>query len=290
MTMSTPDVPHLEEVVATLRGWQRPGTPIQLHPGDLGWFWRHGGEATAAAVRRWSRDGQLLGIGLLDGPDLLRLAIAPEAHHDRALADQIAADVTDPQRGVLPEGAASVEAPPGALVHDVLGEHGWAIDEPWSMLLRDLSEPVGDPGVRVEVIDPERAGVWAAVHCAAFGGGPEDVAAVEGRWHAKARGVPFADARSLVAYDEEDDAVAAATVWSAGPGQYGVLEPLGAHPDHRGRGHGRAMAVAAAAALQDLGSAAALVCTESANVAAVAAYQSAGFRLLGQRWDRRRGA
>jgi len=39
---------------------------MQLHPGDLGWFWRFGAEATAAAVRTSSRDGQILAVGLLD--------------------------------------------------------------------------------------------------------------------------------------------------------------------------------------------------------------------------------
>src|SRR5215472_13661175 len=75
---------------------------MQLHPGDLGWHWRFGAEATAAAVRTWSRGGQILAVGLLDSPVLLRLAIAPEAQHDEELAQQMAADVTQPERDVLP--------------------------------------------------------------------------------------------------------------------------------------------------------------------------------------------
>jgi hypothetical protein len=43
---------------------------MQLHPGDVGWFWRFGAEATAAAARTWSRDGRILAVGLLDGPTL----------------------------------------------------------------------------------------------------------------------------------------------------------------------------------------------------------------------------
>ncbi|GAA3795472.1 hypothetical protein GCM10022206_39050 [Streptomyces chiangmaiensis] len=64
---------------------------MQLHPGDLGWFWRFGAEATAAAVRTWSRDGQILAVGLLDGPELLRLTIAPDAHRDEAITVAAAA-------------------------------------------------------------------------------------------------------------------------------------------------------------------------------------------------------
>lgn len=47
---------------------------MQLHPGDLGWFWQLGVVvAAAAAVRTWSRGGQIVAVGLLDGPELLRL-------------------------------------------------------------------------------------------------------------------------------------------------------------------------------------------------------------------------
>jgi ribosomal protein S18 acetylase RimI-like enzyme len=72
--------------------------------------------------------------------------------------------------------------------------------------------------------------------------------------------------------------VAAATVWSAGPGRPGLLEPVGVHRDHRGHGYGTAITVAAAAALRDMGSSSAIVCTRSANLGAVATYRSAGFR------------
>jgi ribosomal protein S18 acetylase RimI-like enzyme len=74
--------------------------------------------------------------------------------------------------------------------------------------------------------------------------------------------------------------VAAATVWSAGAGKPGLLEPLGVHREHRGHGYGRAITLAAAAALQELGSSSAIVCTPSANVGGVATYRSAGFRAL----------
>ncbi|WTA77475.1 GNAT family N-acetyltransferase [Streptomyces sp. NBC_00838] len=96
-------------------------------------------------------------------------------------------------------------------------------------------------------------------------------------WHAMAAGSPYADARCLVAHDD-GDAVAAVTVWSAGPGRLGLLEPMGVHREHRGHGYGRAITVAAAAALRDLGSSSAIVCTPSSNTGAVATYRSAGFQ------------
>ncbi len=274
--LGVPDVGGLGEAVGVLREWQRDGVPFQLHPGDLGWFWRFGAEATAAAVRTWRRDGQVLAIGLLDGPGLVRVAIAPDAQQDGELARQLVEDVADPGRGVLPAGRVNVEAPSGALVHDLLAAAGWPADEPWTPLRHDLAEPVPDPGVRIEVVGPELAPVRAAVHRASF----DRSTFGEESWRAAAAGLPYADARCLLAYDDRGEAVAAVTVWSAGPGRPGLLEPMGVHRDHRGHGHGRAVTVAAAGALRDMGSCSALVATPSANVGAVATYQAAGFEAL----------
>lgn len=269
-----------------LREWQEDGAPFQLHPGDLGWFWRFGAEATAAAVRTWSRDGDIVAVGLLDGATMLRLGIAPGAQQDEGLARALAADVADPQRGVLGQGPVYVESPTGAAVRGILSEEGWSTDAPWSPLSRDLSEPVEEPGVRIEVVGPERVPERVAVHRAAFEGSRfTDV-----HWHAMAAGSPYADGRCLVAYDEQGDAVAGVTVWSAGPGRPGVLEPMGVPQDHRGHGYGRAICLAAAAALQAMGSSSATVCTPSSNVGGVATYVSAGYRPLPERLDLHRDA
>ncbi len=281
IVVGTPAVDGLAEAVRVLREWQYEGAPMQLHPGDLGWFWRFGAEATAAAVRTWSRDGRTLAVGLLDGPDLLRLTVAPDATRDEELARQLVDDVTEPERGVLPAGKVNVEAPRGALVQDLLAAAGWSTGEPWTPLRRDLSEPVPDPGVRIEVIGPEQADVRAEVQRESFDGSTFTI----DRWHAMAAGSPYADARCLVAYDDRGAAVAAVTVWSAGAGRPGVLEPMGVHRDHRGHGYGTAITVAAAAALRELGSSSAIVNTPSSNAGAVATYASAGFERLPENRD-----
>ncbi|MGA6162005.1 GNAT family N-acetyltransferase [Amycolatopsis magusensis] len=271
--LGEPGVDGLDGVVGVLREWQYDGAPMQLHPGDVGWFWRFGAEATAAAIRTWSRDGRVLAIGLLDGADLLRLTIAPDAVRDEELARRVAEDAGEPERGVLPTGKVFIEAPGGALVQEVLSGNGWDADEPWTPLRRDLTGPVPEPGVRIEVIGPERAHVRTAVQRAAFG----SPGFTDERWHAMAAGSPYADARCLVAYDDQDTPVATVTVWSAGPGKPGLLEPMGVHPDHRGHGHGRAITLAGAAALRDLGSTSAIVYTPSHNAGAVATYRAGGF-------------
>ncbi|HEU5128221.1 MAG TPA: GNAT family N-acetyltransferase [Glycomyces sp.] len=273
IVLRTPRIDELNEALDALREWQREGAPMQLHPGDLGWFWRFGAKTTASAVRTWSRDGRILAVGLLDGPRLLRMTIAPDAMRDDELGQRLAATIADPGHGVLPAGEADIEAPKGALLHELLPERGWRHEEPWTPLRRDLAEPVPDPGVRIEVAGPERASERTAVQRAAFGGSTF----TDERWRDMASGPQYADARCLIAYDDAGAAVAAATVWSAGRGKPGLLEPVGADPAHRGRGHGKAVIVAAAAMLRELGSSSAVVCTPSSNVIAVAAYASAGF-------------
>lgn len=263
----------LTEVVRALAGWQQDAVPLQLHPGDLGWHWRFGAEAVAEAVRVWRRDGEILAVGLIDSPGLVRMAIAPAADQDGDLARRLVTDLSDPTRGVLPVGAATVEARFGAAFRKLLDESGWVADEPWTPLRRDLTAAVEDCGLRVEVVGPSRVEERVAVQRGAF---PSSTFTVE-RWHAMAAAPTYRDARCLVAYDEHGDAVAAATVWSAGPGRPGLLEPLGVHRDHRGRGHGTAITLAAAAALREMGASSAIVCTPSANVGAVATYASSGF-------------
>lgn len=276
IVMAVPGVGELGDAVRVLREWQYDGAPVQLHPGDVGWYWRFGAAATAAAVRTWSRDGRLLAVGLLDGQRLLRLAMAPDALHDEELARQLVADVNAPERGVLPDGNVDVEARSGGVFHRLLLEDGWTAGEPWTPLSRDLTEPVRDRGVRVEVIGPDQADVRAAVQRAAF----DRSTFTTDRWHAMAAGPAYADARCLVAYDDGGNAVAAVTVWSSGPGKPGLLEPMGVHREHRGRGYGTAVTVAAAHALRELGSSSATVCTRSANAGGVATYRSAGFQQL----------
>ncbi|MEW2500378.1 GNAT family N-acetyltransferase [Amycolatopsis sp. NPDC047767] len=286
IVLSTPAVAELPEVVDALRGWQRDRAPWQLHPGDVGWFWRAGAARTAEALRTWRRAGRLVAVGLLDGPTLLRLTTSPDTRRDDGLAQRLFADVTSPHRGVLPAGRVNLEVPADALLHGLLADAGWPLDEPWTPLRRDLSAPMEAPGVRFEIVGPSQATARAAVQRAAFTASTFTA----DTWHTMAAGAPYADARCLLAADPHGTPVAAITVWSAGPGRPGLIEPLGVHRDHRHQGYGRAITVAAAATLRSLGSSSALVYTLSSNTGAVATYRSAGFEALPEIHDRYRPA
>lgn len=279
-----PGIEGLPEVVHVLRGWQREGVPLQLHPGDIGWFWRFGPEATAAALRTWKRDGRILAVGMFDGVELVRLAIDPDCQQDEELARQLLHDLGQREHGVLVARPAYVEAPRDALVRSLLAEDGWVPDAAWTPLRVDLAIPLPDIGLRIETVGPEQARVRVAVQRASF----ERSTFTDAHWRAMADGLPYADGRCLVGYDEHGAAVAAVTVWSAGEGRPGLLEPMGVHRNHRGRGYGKAITVAAARALAAVGSSTAVVNTPRANVAAVATYRAAGFEELVSVADLRR--
>ena len=274
--LSTPTVDQLGSVVADLSSWQQDGLPVQLHPGDLGWAWRFGPATLAKALRVWNLDDVTVAIGFVDEVALIRLAIAPPADHDDDVAQAITGDLEDPTRGVLDGPEVSVEARFGTAFRELLTSRGWVDGDPWSPLVRDLSEPVDGSDLRVEVVGPERVDDRVAVQRAAFASSTFTAE----RWQEMSQSPAYRQARCLVGYDGQDAAVAAVTVWSAGPGRPGLLEPVGVHRDHRGHGYGTAISLAAAASLRDLGASSAVVATASANRPAVATYASAGYRRM----------
>ncbi len=157
MWLATPD--SSGEVVEAAAGWQHAGGPVQLHPGDLGWNRRLGAQKSAPGVRVWTRDGQILAVGMVDGTaGLIRMGLAPSVDDDAGFAARLLADLTDPVHGVLPGGAGFVEARFGAAFRDLLHRDGWVADEPWTPLSRDLTEQVETDGLRVEAVDAHNLG------------------------------------------------------------------------------------------------------------------------------------
>lgn len=280
IVMRTPGVSELSSVALTLANWQADDGAMQLHPGDLGWHSTNGMDATAQALRTWSVGNRILAVGLLDGPRLLRMAVHPELCDDDECARQLARDVGNPQHGVLPTGAVTIETRGTPSFSEALSSAGWQPDEPWTPLHRDLTDPVPEPEVLVEVIGPGRADDWVSVHWSAF----RDAPLTEENRHRRLHGwmnmaaSPFySSARSLAAVDDHNELVAVSAVWTAGEGRPGLIEPMGVHRDHRGHGYGKAVTISAAINLRAMGASCAVVCAESSNIAALSTYESAGF-------------
>ncbi|WP_345519451.1 GNAT family N-acetyltransferase [Nocardioides conyzicola] len=268
-------VDSLDEVVLAMGPWQDDEGSVQLHPGDLGWNWSLGTQELADALRVWRRDEEIVAVGMVDDAGLIRLAVAPSVDGDEAFARRLLADLA---------GIGIVETRRGAALRELLTGSGWVDDERWTPLRRDLTAPVEDVGLRVEVVDDHNVRDRVEVHRAMF---PGSAFTLE-RWQTMAAASPYRQARCLVGYGPDGVAVATVTVWSAGEGRAGLIEPLGVHREHRGHGYGTAITRAAAAALREMGSSSATVCTPSSNVGGVAAYVSAGFQQLPDVADLRR--
>lgn len=292
ITVQTPTTDGLGSVVMTLASWQHDGMPVQLHPGDLGWQWRFGADVLADSLRVWSRDEEIVAVGFVDRDvpvnevAVIRMALAPTVDQDEDVARVIVRDLEDSSAGVLRAGSVAVEARFGQAFRSLLDAHGWLPDEPWTPLHRDLAHEVEGCALRVETVGPSHVEQRVAVQRAAFATSTFTV----DRWHAMTNGFPYQQARCLVGYDNEGVAVAVVTVWSAGAGRPGLLEPMGVHRDHRGRGHGRSITLAAAAALREMGSSSAIVATPASNTGAVTTYAAAGFDAAPDVTDFRRPA
>ncbi len=269
--VTIPAAHRLHLVLDSLAGWQRDDAPIQLHPGDVGWAWVAGADAVLQSLRAWWEHDRPVAIGLQDGP-ALRLTVAPDRWRDEALADRIVADLPAVE---------AVEAPDGTRVRELLHDRGWTTGESWTPLQLHLTDPVPSTALDVQVVSAPDLDDFLAVHQAAWDSSRFD----RTRWQQMAGGPLFDRARCLLGRSDGVP-VAGITVWSAGTGRPGLIEPLGVHPDHRRLGHGREITLAGASQLRELGASSVLVCTQTALTSAVATYVSAGFALLPQRLDR----
>ncbi|WP_411079182.1 GNAT family N-acetyltransferase [Streptomyces sp. cmx-18-6] len=234
-----------------------------LHPGDVGWFLRF----DDAAVHLWSVEGAPVAVGFLDGP-VLRVTAAPGADLGALAAD------------------AEELLVPGNDWSDGLPVPGWAPDreEPW-LVLSWAPRPVTS---RAEPVGGAEAADRVLVHRDAFAGSTFTVE----RHRSMTRSPAGPLAVETLVRTPAGEPAAAATGWFAGVDRCGLLEPVGTRPDHRGHGYGRDAVLGACAALARRGASAVAVLTPSANEAAVALYQSAGFTVVRENhdWTRARRA
>lgn len=227
-----------------------------VHPGDVGWQLRF----DDAAVLLWTDDVVPAAVGFLDGP-VLRVTAAPGADLGALAAD--AEELLEPGNDWV----------------DGLPMPEWELEQEESWLVMSWSpRPVTS---RAEPVDEPRAADRVLVQRAAFA---RSTFTVE-RWHTMKRSPAGGLAVEALVRTPAGEPAAAATGWFAGVGRCGLLEPVGTHPDHRGRGYGRDAVLGACAALAQRGASAVAVVTRSKNDGAVALYRSAGFTILRENRD-----
>lgn len=265
----------VDEIVAALVAWTPPTWGGQLHPGDVGWELRFEDDHVDSSFLVVREGGAVVAVGLLDGPEALRLAVDQTRAYDPELAEYLA----DAAEDVVAPGEAYVDGLPFAAWRAVLADRGWDADtDQWVALHRSLAGVRNrlPPGVAPVTGDRDVAD-RVAVQRAAFDGSTFTAA----RWALMAAGPPYDGALDLLARDAAGRPVAAGTAWSAGPGRCGLLEPVGTHRDHQQRGHGRRLLEGLCAQLAAAGASSVAVATPASNDGAVRAYAAAGFRVLG---------
>ncbi|HTE75056.1 MAG TPA: GNAT family N-acetyltransferase [Actinomycetes bacterium] len=269
-----------DETVAVLRRWERPGDCAwQLHAGDVGWHLRLDDDAVDHTLLQVRDDGDLVGVGLLDGPAVVRLALDPRLLHDADLA-RVVAEAVEDRLGRPGAAEAYVDGPGASRWRAELARRGWDLDpDPWVHLWRPLgpADAARDvPGVAA-VSGPADVTDRVAVQRAAFA----NSTFTESRWAQMAGSTAYDPSFDLLARDDDGAAVAALMAWTAGEGRCALVEPMGTAAGHQREGHGRRLLEGAAAALARAGASGVAVWTAASNEVAVAAYRSAGFSAIG---------
>jgi len=269
------------ELVAALSTWQPFGGHVTgLHPGDIGWHLRLPDEQIDGTLHGWWRGDRLVAVALIEGV-IARPQIAPGCGTDREVCEAVATVVAG-----MPGDEVWTDAEPGSLLRTLLVARGWELDRdvwvalhlPFTAGWDELAPAVLREAAAVEGVAPTATDAdvhdRVAVQQVAF---RQSTFAVEA-WHRMAAGPGFDPSLDLLARDDDGVPVAAATAWAAGRDRCGILEPVGTHHEHRGRGHGRRVVLAAINALHRTGASGVAVATPGRNQPGIALYRSCGLR------------
>jgi ribosomal protein S18 acetylase RimI-like enzyme len=146
--------------------------------------------------------------------------------------------------------------------------------EPWVHLYQPLSPVAGNHPDLSEADIADRV----AVQRAAFEKSTFTVA----RWQAMRASPAGHLCVEVLVRTPDGEAASAVTGWLAGQGKCALIEPMGTHPAHRGKGYGREALRRVGDALAARGASAVCVFTPASNTAAVALYRSVGYTVIGE--------
>jgi GNAT superfamily N-acetyltransferase len=267
--------------VAALAAWTPRHAPATtLHAGDVGWHLRHD-DADLDETLVVVRDGSEITAVALSESGALRPTVRPDHADDDLLAaavGEVALSLAERAADSSAPSEFSCDTPPHSALRAWLVAHGWSVDpDPWALVFRPLSAADADvgAGLAAPVATDDDVRERVVVQVNAF----ERSTFTVHRWHQMAAGPAYRRDLDLLRRDD-GVAVAGATAWTAGPGRVGILEPVGTHREHIGRGHGRAVTLAAIGALARAGASGVAVQTPLSNAAAVRTYESCGLRTI----------
>ena len=270
--------------------WHELGVRAGWHIGDLAWWIAHDQKLFEHASERiclWLEDGsgETLASSWIDGHGVLDVQVLPSIDEAGMMPaalrwyEERVARVVPPDRFRGRPGAYAMDG--DHKLASVLGDNGYApaADGGGPVLSRLLTD--GGPEsrelpsgyeVRPVRMDAELA-TRVEVHRAAFHPSQlttEAYRRVVSTW-------PYRSDLDWVAVGPDDGFVAFCLCWFDEINRVVTLEPVGCHPDHRGRGIAGAVSSAALRHAANLGALAATVCSDPADGPAWALYTSLGF-------------
>lgn len=250
-------LPAMQELAS--RTW----TPASRHhPGQLAWSARYAlpedlGHGPVGLFRE--SGGRVVGWAWAEAADWLELCVDP-AHPETAAAAVewfLGLGASGPVRAMTLETEEHVLAGLAAAGFEVE-------DQPWFThhhLDLDALPPVRQvPGYTFRHVAPGEAGARAACHRAAWSP-PGGTSRVSDAAYARLMATPpYRPDLDWVAVDAAGAMVASCLVWLDGRTGVGLVEPVGCHPDHRGRGLAAAVSLAALHGARTAGGRTGLVC------------------------------
>jgi len=296
------DVAAIERIIAAATGdTTRRG---YWHIGDFLWiFYRYGAPPgdPRQDLRLWQDDdGAPVGFAWLAAPDAIELQIHPRRSGDERVAIEGAMlDWAEERWRELARGDVAVGPLAATAFEDdneriaLLERRGYARHgfrgDPANSLLhlqRDPRAPIDErvpatgTTARAVVGEADLAG-RVALHRAVWQGSK---LTVEG--YRRMRAVPGYDKDlDLVAVTPDGEFGAYCICWLDAVNGVGAFEPVGTHPLFRRRGMAQAVVLEGLRRLRDRGATRVIVLTTETNGAAVALYESAGFRIVAKQYD-----
>lgn len=271
------------------------------HVGDIVWaMYQNMVFDPRASFHLWQEDGELVGVGWFEAPHDFAFQILPRKLSDESLAEAMLAWAADHARehGAGSSDALRVNVRSQFAEHRaLLDRHGFVRDTSTPRGLierrgyapdgyymihfrRDLREPLPDsrllPGWTVRPVGdedewPERVDLHRVVWA------PSRVTLDAYR---RLRAAPiYRPALDLVVVAPDGQLAAYCICWLDADMRVAEFEPVGTHPDFRGRGAGRLLLLEAFRRLRGAGAETAIVLTNANNNPAVRLYESAGFTI-----------
>jgi ribosomal protein S18 acetylase RimI-like enzyme len=271
---------------------QATGPAYYIHPGDLSWWLYYSlrGHDWSQIIHLWEdEDGRLAAWVLLTpGAGYFDLYVRPDWRQAGPLESLLAWVDAAAEAMVRPVGGQAIRTmwidERDRLFISLLEQRGYSLDSEYLLCLEQpLAGPVDAPqlpdGFTVRSVAGEHeAALRAAASHAAFGSSrPFDVYLQN--YLAFMRSPVYTPDLDLVTVAPDGRFASFCICWVDDASRVGLFEPVGTHPDFRGRGLGRAVMQEGLRRLQARGMAQAVVCAQGDNPAAQRLYESAGFRV-----------